>query len=272
MTTDFSLKKSSIHSQTQKNYPRIFPRNPFGRNFTRSFPIKKNPGLIFTFSSRPQNMSLSYGDTACSLENRRVFLAELGVDYNDLVCAKQVHGHRVEHVQQTDRGKGALSYDTAIADTDALFTNTKYLPLAVFTADCLPVFLYDRQTCSIALIHAGWRGTKDKISARTVELMKKELNTRPKDLSVGFGPGIRDCCYEVGEEFREFFPAGLKERKKHHYLDLIGENKKQFLDIGVEGENIFDSGICTFCSNDRFFSYRKEGNSCGRMISVAMLT
>ena len=247
-------------------------RNPFEMNSIRLVTKNKFSGLISAFSSRPQNMSLSYGDTACSLENRRILLAELGVDYNDLVCAKQVHGHRVEHVRQTDRGKGALSYDTAIADTDALFTNIKYLPLAVFTADCLPVFLYDRQTRSIALIHAGWRGTKDNISARTVELMKKELNTRPKDLSVGFGPGIRDCCYEVGEEFREFFPAGLKEREKHHFLDLTEINKKQFLDLGVEGENIFDSGICTFCNNDRFFSYRKEGNSCGRMISVAMLT
>jgi len=113
----------------------------------KDFPDK---GLVHAFSSRYEgNMSLSYGDTRDSLNNRENFLAGLGINYKDLVCAQQVHGNQVLYVTEKDKGKGALDYHTAIADTDALVTDKKNLPLAVFTADCLSVFLYDPSTPAI---------------------------------------------------------------------------------------------------------------------------
>jgi hypothetical protein len=216
-------------------------------------------------------MSLAYGDTAHSLENRREFLAGLGIDYRNLVCARQVHSDEVACICEEDRGKGALSYDSAIADTDALITNGKNLPLAIFTADCLSVFLYDEKTPSIGLVHAGWRSTKENITAKTVRLMRQRFNTAPEYLYAGFGPAIRDCCYEVGKEFQKFFTYGLKIQDNRFYLDLAGINKKQLLDSGVPQANISDSHACTSCQNDKLFSFRKEGDSCGRMMSVIML-
>jgi len=216
-------------------------------------------------------MSLFYGDTKDALKNREGFLREIGIDYRSLVSGQQVHKSGIKYVKEEDKGKGALSYATAIADTDALVTNKKNLPLAVFTADCLSIFLYDPKTPAIGLVHAGWRSTKENIAAKTIRLMQKEFDTHSPDLSVSFGPAIRSCCYEVGRDFSNFFPDSVIERNSRYYLDLVRINKKQILDLGAREANIFDAGRCTYCQNEDFFSYRREGKSCGRMISVIIL-
>lgn len=236
------------------------------------FPDLIKPHIISAVSRRgDKNMSFAYGDTKDSLKNRKRFLSRLGIDYRDLVCAQQVHGSQARYIQETDKGKGALSYDTAILDTDALITHERNLPLAVFTADCLSVFIYDHRTPSIGLVHAGWRSSRDNIVGKTVKLMQEKFNTEVKDLSVSFGPAIGSCCYTVREDFTDFFPSDLIKRNNHYYLDLVRINKKQLLDLGVKEKNIFDSQICTSCRNEEFFSYRKEGSGCGRMMSVIML-
>jgi len=228
--------------------------------------------LICAFSHRHhRNMSLFYGDAKESLNNRKNFLSPLGIDYRSLICAKQIHASSVKYVKEEGKGKGALSYDTSIDDTDALVADKKNLPLAVFTADCLSIFLYDSLTPAIGLIHAGRQGTKENIASCVIQLMQKQFNTKTKELHIGFGPAIRSCCYEVTSELNDFFPYNLIKRDNRYYLDLIQINKNELLDLGVKENNIFDSSICTSCRNKEFFSYRKEGNTCGRTMSVIML-
>lgn len=227
---------------------------------------------ISAFSPRFfKNMSLFYGDTREALNNRKIFLNSLGIDYQYLVCAQQVHGSCVRYAKEEDKGKGALIYANALSDTDALITDKRNIPLAVFTADCLSIFLYDPITPAVGLIHAGWQSTKENITTKTIKLMQEKFNTNLCALYVGFGPAIRDCCYEVGQEFSGYFIQGLIKRNNCHYLDLVGINKQRLLYLGVKENNIFDSKVCTSCRNREFFSYRKEGDSCGRMISVIML-
>ena len=235
--------------------------------------LMPDPGVTGIFSFRASgNMSLFYGDTKDALANRKNFLAGCGIDYQDLVCAKQVHGNRVRVVTEKERGSGALTYDSSLADTDALVTDKKNLPLAIFTADCLSVYLYDPDKPAIGLAHAGWRSSKENITAATIKLMKEKFNTRPENLYAAFGPSLRKCCYDVGEEFREHFtPEHLLKRDNRIYLDLIGINRKQLLESGMKEKNIFDSAICTSCRNNEFFSFRKEDKESGRMISVIML-
>jgi YfiH family protein len=216
-------------------------------------------------------MSLSYGNMQDSLSQRKSFLEGLGIDHQELVCAKQMHSDNIRYIEEADRGKGALSYDSALFDTDALITDRRNLALAIFTADCLSVFFCDPKTPAIGLVHAGWRGSKKGITAKAVAAMKECFNTKPQDLYIGLGPAIRSCCYEVGEEFTGFFPQELLVRDKRYYLDLVSVNKKQLLNSGVMEENISDCGFCTSCLNDKFFSFRREGESVGRMISVIML-
>jgi len=241
------------------------PEQPFP-NFPKS-------GLICGVSRRHfNNMSLSYGDTANSLASRKEFLGKLGIDYRDLVCAKQTHADKTRNVSREDKGRGALTYDTAIDDTDAFITGEPNLPLAIFTADCLSVFLYDPKKPAIGLVHAGWKSSSKNITAKAIQSMREKFGSMPEYLLAAFGPAIRSCCFEVGCDFKEYFPEGLIERGGRHYLDLPEINKKQMLDAGVKESNIFDSGACTFCKDEEFFSYRKEGDSSGRIMSVIMLT
>jgi YfiH family protein len=226
----------------------------------------------FAFSNRGHgNTALCYGDTKNSLSNRRSFLKNLNIDYRSLVCAKQVHSSNIRFVGRQDMGKGALSYETALDDTDALVTNEKNLPLAIFTADCLSIFFHAPEFGIIALAHAGWRSSLDEIAVKTCRYMRDKLNVDLRSLNVYFGPAIRSCCYEVSKKMEELFRGGLILRSNKYYLDLSLINKQQLLSIGLKEENIRDAGICTSCNNSNFFSFRREGQDCGRMMSVIML-
>jgi len=230
------------------------------------------PDVICSTSRRCDlNMSYAYGHTAGSLRNRKDFLLGFGIDYKDLVCAKQVHGSCIRCAKEEDRGRGAFLYTDSLDNTDGFITDKRNLPLAIFTADCLPIFLYDPGRQAIGLIHAGWRSTQANIATKAVGLMQHEFGTSPSDLYVGFGPAIRGCCYEVDKEFKDLFACGLIEKDNRYYLDLAQVNKGQLLSSGVKADRVFDARICTFCQNTQFFSYRKERESCGRMLSVIML-
>jgi len=236
--------------------------------FAGSFPEE----FIAAFSNRARgNMSLNYADAKDSLDNRRNFLGDLGISPESLVCAKQIHGVEVKRVNTGHKGSGALAYETALPDVDALITNEKDLTLAIFTADCLPIFLFDPQTRSIGLVHAGWRGTYGGIVQKTLEAMKKEFHTRPENVCAQFGPAIRSCCYQVSGDFQSKFSGDIDQRGENFFLDLSGANRKQLSLSGVRLVNIFDCAICTSCCNGEYFSFRKEKDSSGRMISVMAL-
>jgi polyphenol oxidase len=224
------------------------------------------------FSRRQDgNMSLCFGDTRGSLEHRKEFLSSLGIDYQDLICAKQAHGKHVEYVTQFNKGCGALDYESSFSDTDGFMTDKKNVPIAILTADCLSIFIYDPKRPAIALLHAGWRGTEQNISGEGVRVMQEKFGSEPKDLLIGFGPSIRSCCFEVEKDFKSNFSFGLIERDGRTFMDISLINQKQLISHGVEAENIFDPKFCTFSENENFFSFRKEGKAAGRMISVMIL-
>ncbi|HQO38111.1 MAG TPA: peptidoglycan editing factor PgeF [Candidatus Omnitrophota bacterium] len=228
--------------------------------------------ITMRFSGRADgNMSLTHGDTAGSLDNRRRFLQAAGIDASRLVCARQVHGDAVACVTEADIGRGAADQTEALPDTDALITDRRRVPLAVFTADCLSIFLYDAQQQVIGLAHAGWRGTKENIAGKTVQAMMKHYDCMPENIYAGFGPSIRGCCYRVGEEVAGSFKHGLVRRENTCYLDLVRENIAQLRRREVKHGNIFDCSICTFCGNEQYFSYRREGTACGRAMAVLMI-
>jgi YfiH family protein len=233
------------------------------------FPADK---VICAVSRRRQgNMSYVYGQTQDAPNNRKDFLGDLGIDYKDLVCAGQVHGSSVSYVTAESKGSGALTHISALTGCDALITDIKIIPISIFTADCLSIFLYDPQRPALGLVHAGWRGTKERIVAKTLQAMSENFHTCARDLLVGFGPAIRSCCYVVGREFNGLFSDGVTVRGEDYYFDLALVNSRQLLDAGVYSGNIFDCQFCTSCCHEDFFSYRKERDSSGRMISVAML-
>jgi len=228
--------------------------------------------IVAAFSRRSAgNMSLSYGDTSASLDHRKKFLAGLGIDHKSLVCAKQIHSSNLVCVDKSHVGRGAVKYNNALDACDGLFTGEAGIPLAIFTADCLSVFIYDPKAPAIGLVHAGWRGSLKNIAGFAVRLMRQNFNSRSADMRVGFGPVIRDCCYQVGVDFRAKFHAGLSVNNGRLYMDLLEVNKTQLLGQGIRPENIAKGPACTFCAGKEFFSFRREKDTCGRMMSVTML-
>lgn len=203
-------------------------------------------------------------------QNRKAFLdaLEISKDFK-IVLANQTHSDHIAIVDTYEnRGWGEL--ESAIPDTDALITDKKELLLGILSADCLPILLFDPKKEVIAAIHAGWAGTYKKIAPKTVLKMAEHFGSNPKDIIAQFAPCIASCCYEVGEEFMERFETykgALQKRGGKIYLDIPLVNQLQLETAGLPRENIHQSGICTACENELFFSYRKENGCSGRMIT-----
>lgn len=233
--------------------------------------IFESDRVIAAVSRRPANMSLAYGDTSRSLTNRQAFLHGLDIPLTSLVCGQQVHTDTVAVVKAGDRGRGARDQDTAIPATDALVTNERNVPLGIFTADCLSVFLFDPVVNAIGLVHAGWRSSKQRISAKAVQVMCEALGCQCHQIKVAFGPALHVCCYEVQADCAAHFPRSITRRSGKLFLDLLDVNRRQLLQAGVLDQNIGDRGACTGCQGDDYFSFRREGASCGRMMSVIIM-
>jgi polyphenol oxidase len=159
-----------------------------------------------------------------------------------------------------DRAEGC------VGEGDALLTGEPGVTVSVRTADCFPVLLVDMHHHTVAAVHAGWRGTADGVVVEALRRMRAEFGTRPVDISAAIGPGIGACCYQVGEEVARRF--GLAQAGR---LDLAAENLRQLAVEGVPRESISVAGVCTFCDPVRFYSWRRDREVAGRMISYIRL-
>lgn len=153
---------------------------------------------------------------------------------------------------------------------DAVITSQKNLLIGVIVADCVPLLLYDRRNKVIGAVHAGWRGTGEKILINTIDKMEYEYRSKPEDMLLAIGPSIRGCSYEVDRNVKDevFRATGdgdyyIKKGEKY-FLDLSIANKIQALNRGIPETAIWRSDDCTFCDPDRFFSYRYSSGTKGR--------
>ena len=156
-------------------------------------------------------------------------------------------------------------------DGDALVTDEDGKSIGVRTADCVPILLVDPQHRAVAAVHAGWRGSAAEIVNRTIEAMARTFATVPSSVYAAIGPCVRACCYEVGanvlREFKPFFPEWQEIPEKGR-LDLAQANGRQLQAVGIASDRIFDSCLCTCCNTAEFFSYRREPQNPGRMLSA----
>ena len=151
---------------------------------------------------------------------------------------------------------------------DALISDRAGVCVGIKTADCVPILLVDPSIPAVAAIHAGWRGCAENISAATVRELAARWNSRPGNLRAAIGPSIGVCCYEVGPEVARRFEtwnSELRQAQAPVHLDLRAINEAQLRAAGVA--NIWKSGECTFCLPGRFYSFRREREHAGRMLS-----
>ena len=246
-------------------------------------------GVRHGFSTRPGgvsappfdalNLGVGRGDDPTAVaENYRRFCAAVGLDERRAVLSKQVHETTVRRCTADDAGKGLLRQRDYTAD--ALITDEKDLPLAVFSADCGIILLYDPVHPAIGAIHAGWRGCAGGIVEKTVRELERAYGSRPADLRAAVGPCIGRCCFETDGDVPAAMTAALggdaapylERRGAKWHVDLAGLNRQWLLRAGVPAEHIDMCGLCTACRPDLFWSHRKMGEARGVQCAMLSLT
>ncbi|MFB0526853.1 MAG: peptidoglycan editing factor PgeF [bacterium] len=214
-------------------------------------------------------------------EKRREIAHRLNIPYSRITTGEQVHKNSIAIVREEDRGR-------KFPATDGLITDLPNVPLAIFVADCPPLFLFHPQRKIVGLLHAGWRSTVANISSQAVEIMSQVFGVKAKDLLVVIGPHICKKCYRVSwspvaKAFTECFESWGREalasiisespqdfQEKFWSIDLARANSYQLQRAGVLPENIEIISICTY-EHKNFLSYRRDKASAGRMMAIIQL-
>ena len=225
------------------------------------------------------DLGVSRGDDPDHVrENYRRFRSAIGSRCAALAACNQVHGAVVRNITSADMKRDP--YDKVGCDADGLMTAIPGITLTVFTADCIPVLLYDPKRRVVAALHAGWRGTAGGIVTVAVGQMAAVYGSDPADILAAIGPGIGPDCFETHEDVPNALTAALagaalpfihlKENGKFA-VDLKGINAKRLELAGVDPANIAVCSHCTCCMEDKYWSHRRQGTQRGSMASMVEL-
>ena len=195
-------------------------------------------------------------------------LTAAGLDLARVSYAKQVHG---AEAAQAPAGGGFAG------TVDILVTVEPRAPLAIFTADCLAIILYDPEVPALGAAHVGWRGTV-RGAARAAVAALGPLGARPERLHAAIAPSIGPCCYEVDEpvtrELARAYPDRWKAwatpgRPGRVMLDLWSANEALLRGAGVDPARVENPRLCTACHPELLYSFRR--GSRGRLVTLAAL-
>ena len=209
------------------------------------------------------NLGFSRGDEEASVREHYRRLAEaLGVDEKRFTLTRQIHETEVSVVGEEQVGMGL--HRPMAWRSDAIVTALPDTPLCGFYADCVVTLLYDPATHTAGVAHAGWRGMAGGILPKTVEVMVARLGARRESLIAVLGPSIRQECFETDADVPEAMERLLgvavrpyiREKGAKFHVDLQGIGVKLLRDAGLAPENVIDSGLCTMCHSDEFWSHR----------------
>jgi YfiH family protein len=200
-------------------------------------------------------------------ENRRRFADSTGLDSDWIGWLNQVHGTDVVELTPNNVGQTAKA--------DASYTRHPVIACAILTADCLPVILADREGTVVGAAHCGWRS----LCGGVIENLVSEMAVPPETLQAWLGPAIGPDSFEVGPEVRDAFIEHDPEavfafsdegaRRGHFMADIYALANLRLNRLGVF--SVTGGGLCTVQDSDRFFSYRRDGQT-GRMATLVWLT
>ena len=224
------------------------------------------------------NINRYCGDSEEAIQKNRETLCQLlGIEDHSLLMPHQVH---LAEIAVVDREMLTLPTEEILQKLDgidALMTNEAGVCIGVSTADCIPVLLYDPIQRASCAIHAGWRGTVQRIAEKAVTRMTEVFGSDPKNLIAQIGPGIHLESFEVGDEVyqtfeKEGFPMELISKKyEKWHIDLPECNRLQLVAAGIPETHIAVSPVCTFQQSDTFFSARKLSINSGRIFTGILL-
>lgn len=234
-------------------------------------------GGIYASLNLGQNVG---DDPSCVRRNFKILGEALGFDAERLALSRQVHGTNIRLVTRND----VISPFMPVPyEADGLVTAEKDIPLIIFTADCVPILLYD-PSGAIGAVHAGWRGTVGDIAGKAVRQMALCFGSRPPDIRAAIGPCISACCYETGEDVktavfnilgdeasRFIVPRAAAAFNGKYMVDLKGINHLLLTRAGLRPENIAVSSECTSCSSDKYWSHRVTHGKRGSQASIIIM-
>lgn len=222
-------------------------------------------GLNHYFTTR--NSSLKLDDEDLAYKNK-LFIAELlNISTANFIKPIQTHSANIAI---------ASNEILEIPNTDAVILTQKNIVLTLNFADCTPVIIYDKKQNIVAGVHAGWRGTAQKIAQKTALKMINELNCSAENLIAVIGPCISKDSFEVSQDVIDGLTPTIKTPEKIYQdkgngkfmADLKTTNKLQLEEIGIK--NIDICPYCTVINNDKFYSYRLEKTNCRHNLIVAL--
>ena len=248
---------AAYHEKTwQEVLPSFYFSNTDLRVLEKDLPLEKS--LIFKnngiFSRTFLGISeKSDGDMKGDDCNIKKFLKEVNLDKKTLFSANLEHGNKVMVIKDPQQ--------KIESKFDALITNNSDCLLTTTTADCPSIYFYDSQKKVIALAHAGWRGIIQGIIENTILSFKDNYNSNSEDIEVFVSPYIKSCHFEIKEDIiGNFLEEDLIKRDGKIYIDLGEVIRKKLLKQGIRDDNISISKDCTYCLNDKYFSFRRNNN------------
>ena len=176
-----------------------------------------------------------------------------------IVSIQQVHGNLIHNAGLSE-----------IPDGDGLHTNDPTIMLGIALADCCGIMIHDPKQKAIMALHAGWRGAKAGIGSKGIDIMHSHYGSNPEDLLIWLTPCAGADSYEVGEEFREYFPDFVNFKDGAYLFDLRGYIAYTLIESGVRPGAIESSEICTI-QDQSFHSYRREGNRGRNLAFLGLL-
>lgn len=250
MQSEFTLKKVGELEYLESN---ILKNSEGVKHF---FSTRK--GGVSTGEFESLNLGIYTNDSKENVRNNfNILCSSLNINEN-ISYLNQEHGNKVfiltkENASEVVGSKG-----------DAIVTQEKNMPIGVFTADCVPILLYDRDKKVAAAIHAGWRGLESKILTNTVNVLKEKFHSKEENIICAIGQCIGECCFEVSNDVAEKFRF-VSSRGGSLYVDLLKEAYTEAKECNLLEKNIDTLGRCTVCESDLFHSYRRENGKTGRI-------
>ncbi len=245
-------------------------------------------GVAHAFSTRyggvsqgiwaSMNLGTTRGDDPAAVEeNYRRFRPAMGGTQGPLVKTNQIHEATVRSISACDLGRGLFDREP---DADGLLTDLPGVTLTIFSADCIPVLLYDPVRRVIAAAHAGWRGTARKIAAVAVEAMIRSYGCDPAHIRAAIGPGIGPCCFETHADVPDAMTAAFGPSAQPYLralpggkfqVDLKGLNALALSQAGLDPRQIDLDHDCTACRPEKYWSHRRVGQQRGSMAAMIEL-
>ncbi|WP_437734303.1 peptidoglycan editing factor PgeF [Sorangium sp. So ce1335] len=210
-------------------------------------------------------------DPAAVRENLERAARRLGISAARLYYLSQVHGVAARVLA------GGEDRDDVVREVgDITLSRVAGVGCGVRSADCAPILLADRRSGAVAAVHSGWRGTVLRVVVEAVRALRS-LAGSDADLVAAIGPHIEACCFEVGDdvaaELAACSPAGGSAVVRgapgaRPHVDVRSILKAQLAEVGLDAARVDDVRGCTACDPARFFSYRRDGQRSGRLLSA----